>query len=743
MTKRSANPSIPNPPKRRVKPTSVEKRQFKVTNLTDGEQVHQTCIAIHGECQIFDYAYETNFLSVAVTDSFNKTQPAQHWPLHKGHWKALAMLVPGANKISLKLHHAGGINDSVELSLNYIPLLQLPPLHLAILVARDSPLLIDCPPSKYGAVSTAHSGIDAAIAKFRMAAYMWQALTAEDLRQKGLGRRAFRLDEEWGVDTTIRAGHNGQNPTGSVPKVHIIRSEKTVAELRDPQVAQQNRRGSDRDALHGYFEAALLKSGAPFESKYRPVVAGMLLDSHYDIAQSLILGHAALGCHKPDGLSLGIFGSHLTYAWPRFLEEVPACLTDLGYPGDTIANDNGESGTASQACFIGQGAFLHEVGHAFGADHTTGIMARGYNKSWAMNFIEHESNDGLTNKAKWDLSDVLRFKLLPHFALPGDEYPVSSEFKNATISIEADSETHTGLADEGSEDSEPHAILKISCKAGLALVKVQNGLNDPKEYNFVNEEGTCGPPSTMHVNTTIEQFGRCQQLYIIALGMHGKERIVSNAWKLLQQKPYIRIPGSNVILRKQAVASDNFQGDVDRFIGWAVLFKYRSKKDGELYRATSIDLRVGCTMDGAVVHYEDGTHQNCGPARNEHHGGEHQFGGHASEDHDIPDGETISKVVLSRTRKGWGSLSGIRMTLSNGDEWGCLNEDWEEDDDDSEQAEDEPVVTLQPGHDEVIVGFFGQSDRNSGFTYQFGILTAPKGVDLPEVVYDMPELNNL
>lgn len=655
------------------------------------------------------------------------------------------MLAPGLNKINLKLHHAGGIHASVQLALNYIPLLQLPPLHLAILVARDSPLLTDCPASKYGAISTAHSGIDAAIAKLRMAAYMWQALTAEDFRQKGLGRRAFRLDEEWGVDTTVRAGNNGENRTGSVAKVHIIRSEKTLAELRDPQVAQQNRRGSDRDALHGYFETALLKSGAPFESKTRPVVAGMLLDSHYDVERSLLLGHAALGCHKPYGLPLGMFGSHLTYSWPRFLEEIPACLTDLGCPGDNVSNDNWECGTASAACFVGQGAFLHEVGHAFGAGHTTGIMARGYSKSWAMNFIEHENNDRLTNKTKWDSSDLLKFRLLPHFALPGDEYPVSSEFKNAAVSIDADSETHSALADEGS-DEEPDAILTVSCRAGLALVKVQNGLNDPKEYNFVNEGGNCPPPSTLHINTTVEQLDRRQQLHITALGMNGTERVFPNAWKLLQQKPYIRIPGSSLVLRKQSVASDGFQeGNVDQYIGWAVLLKYRSKKDGELYRATSIDLRVGCTMDGAIVHYEDGSHQNCGPARNEQHGREHRFGGHASEDHDIPDGETVSKVAVSRTRKSWGSLSGIRMALSNGDEWGCLNGDWDEDDDDdeSQQGEDGPVVALEPGHDENIVGFFGQSDCNSGFTYQFGILTAPKGVDLPDVVYDMPELSNV
>ena len=77
----------------------------------------------------------------------------------------------------------------------YEPLLQTPPLHLAIMVAKDSPLLVDCPPAKFGAFSTAHSSLDAAVAKFRTTALMWQAQTAEDMRMKSLGRRSFRLEE--------------------------------------------------------------------------------------------------------------------------------------------------------------------------------------------------------------------------------------------------------------------------------------------------------------------------------------------------------------------------------------------------------------------------------------------------------------------------------------------------------------------------------------------------------------------
>ncbi|KAL5335576.1 putative peptidase family-domain-containing protein [Aspergillus crustosus] len=740
MTKRPIDheASASSPP-RRVKPIPIEKRAFTISNFTDGEIVHQTCITIHGECQVFDYAEETNFVSVSTTDSFNQKQPVQHWPLHKGHWKALVMLAPGVNFIELKLHHVHGIQESVSISLNYVPLLQLPPLHLAILVAKDSPLLIDCPPAKYGAFSTAHSTLEAAASKLRMSAYMWQALTAEDFREKGLGRRSFRLDEEWGSNTTIQTAHRAGNSgaaMNAVAKVHIIRSEKTVAELRDPQVAQQNQRGRDRDALHLYFEAALAGSGiSVFESRNRPVVAGLVLDAHYSAEKSMILGHAALGCHKPDGISLGIFGSHLTYSWPRFIEEVPASLTDLTLAGETVGNDNGECDTLRGACFVGQGAFLHEVGHAFGAAHTSGIMARGYSKSWGVSFIEHESYSGLKDEAKWDMRDVLKFKLLPHFALPGDDLPITSEFKNASLAVTVD------VWKDSDGDENVDEIIKVSSKAGLAQVILQSGNDEPKEYF----SDTTGAYTAFEINTTVKEVDRSKPLKVTALAMNGKERVVKDAWHLFKERPFVAIPGSKIILRKQSAHSPSFESgsqDGEDYTSWAMLLNHRGK-DGELHRATSIDLRVGCTMDGAVVYYADGTHENCGP------GGDHSFGGHASESHDLPVGETITKVAICTDDDGWGSLAGIRMTLSNGESWGHLNtrsgdydDDDDEDEDNTERGDSEGVITLEPSDDEVIVGFFGQSSANSGFTYQFGILTAPKDVELPQEVYSMSELRN-
>lgn len=51
------------------------------------------------------------------------------------------------------------------------------------------------------------------LSELRTNAYIWQALIAEDMRTTGFGRRSFRLEEEYIVDTTrdptTTTGDNG------------------------------------------------------------------------------------------------------------------------------------------------------------------------------------------------------------------------------------------------------------------------------------------------------------------------------------------------------------------------------------------------------------------------------------------------------------------------------------------------------------------------------------------------------
>lgn len=597
-----------------------------------------------------------------------------------GRFKALLILSPGPNELIIqhkpvqtttgqKRKHVDD-EEELTLTLTYIPLLQTPPLHLAIMIAKDSPLLIDCPPCKRGGVTSAHSDLDAAIKKFRMTAYMWQALTAEDMRSKGLGRRSFRLEEEWTTDTLSSTfvnssfdQSNGPSHIGlkssvrSTAKIHIIRTEKTVAELRDAQVAQQNPHvGEERKQdLHKWFTNALKAAGGPFASSAKPIVAGLILDSHYDMEQDLITAHAALGNSNSNGISLGMMGSHLTFAWPRFLEEVTACLTDTSVPGETVGNDNGECGTTWEACAIGQGAFLHEVGHAFGADHTeslTGnIMMRGYAQHWPKNFLSHtayysaKKTDGcavedggcdpiMVNPARWDLKDALNFHLQDHFWFPGDKVS-DSALRHAIPSME--------FIETDDDDSEDY-ILKFQCPAGIARIFYAR-LSDDSQNTDIRM--LAAPERELTLGLKKGLFGdNCEDLLIKVLGMNGKERSFRGKRLLQNRSDSLVIPGSRIRLQKQSACSEMLENDAGNhdWWEWAVLFNEMRNGKRELQspsskiplklinlttllvtRANKIDTRVGCVLDGAVVYFDDGHSVNCGMVH-DRNGNQHHFG---------------------------------------------------------------------------------------------------------------------
>ena len=697
--------------------------------------IFKRCLLVTGTYSLT--AIEGSYIHVA-TKGANKAEtfPEQTWPLAGGNFKALVMLSPGLNILEFAYVCNDCLEHTIEISVNHWPLLQYPPLHLAIMVASDSPCVIDCPPNKAAGVSSAHSDLDAAIAKLRMTAYMWQAMTAEDLRLRGVGRRSFRLDEEWVADTTSRDFLNArldqclerEGAMRSTAKVNVIRSSKTVREIRDANIAQQNPRAYRKNVLFDFFQEALKETGGPFASDARPIVAGLILDSHYSISEKLILGHAALGCHNPKGISLGMFGSHLTYSWPRFMEEVTSCLTDTRAPGDKVGNDNGECTTMWEACAIGQGAHIHEVGHAFGSPHRSGIMERGYAQDWPKNFIPktaysaHLKEEGVLvdpsstpNNARWNLADALAFRMLPHFRLPTD--PVLTE----------EERNEKPKAYASNEDEAGPVTLKISSASGIVRITF-NRTEDNQPLGWL----TNAPKIMEYTEADLEQrFERTAPLHLQILALNGKETSVRDAWKLLSSRSFIRIPGSNIRLTKRLAApysGTNDEGE-DKVYEWAQLLREKGA-DGSLHRAVSIDLRVGCLWDGGIVKYADGHVSHWGPMRR--HGRKHSFGGHASEKIRLPAGVEISSIQVH-------SQYGVRMHLANGTSAGELNLH-------GYDGDDVDVTTLAPAPDEVIVGFFGKSSR-SGFcgVLEFGIITAPKEVGLeglPEKVWELSEVKN-
>ncbi|OJD26296.1 hypothetical protein ACJ73_02325 [Blastomyces percursus] len=737
---------------------------FNIDNLSQGETVHQRCIIIKGSCRS---AVESGFLTVENQDaSGSQNFPTQSHPVLQGRFTFLAMLSEGPNNIIIQLasHYnraAPSLSpDTVIVSLNYYPLMNSPPLHLAIMIASDSPLVIDCPPDKLGGLPDGHSHLDAVIAKFRMTAYMWQALMAEDMRIKGLGRRSFRLEEECTADTSSQAflANRGQQslPVSgaicSTAKIHLIGTQKTVAELRDPNIAQQNPHANDKNRLFNIFLDALRDHGPPFDTPSHPIVAGLILDSHYSVEQNLIVAHAALGAHNSGGISLGMFGSHLTYSWPRFTEEVNEYLLDTRAPGPTLGNDCGECTSMWEACSIGQGAFLHEVGHAFGAPHTTGIMARGYAEHWPRNFLPRTAYsvahnrqgvvvvEGQTrNDARWDLRDALSFKLFPHFWIPGDEIFDSG--------VRAETPSAVIIEQMEGEDPTKSGIL-LSCRAKV----VQVAFNDNPEPS-----PTVTSPSNkvIYMMKDLEsRFPRKNNnpLKLTVLGMNGKTRMIHDVWRLFGSRDIIKVPGSKVVLMKQSILSPQMEADQSKVPddssvwAWATLLA-KPRDDGSIpdfesmKRVKSIDVRTGAFLDGLYVDFNDGERVNCGP-RLKRNGGKHTFGGHAARQIDIiPSGSgnrvgnyADREIVMIEVARANHVITGMRIHLRDGTQGGEL----------SGYGRVNETCTLEPPPGQRIVGFYGRNwwGQMCDAMFEFGIISAPRDIELPETVYGMKELMN-
>lgn len=261
-------------------------------------------------------------------------------------------LVAGPNTITFVFPQDSNVanNKTLHFHVNYVPLLQNPPLSLVIFVGSDSPATFDVPPQKQG-----QEMLSIAIEKLRMAGYMWQAFNAEQMHRNGFGRRTFRLEEAWLPDTVSCQDKHVMRNTA---KVHVIRSKHTVAEIRDIRRAQQSEQhDEDFESLFDFFLNDIHEN-APFFDK-PCTVAGLILDSHWDLAKKVTLGHTALGGGAGD-TALGIFGSHLLHAWPTCIEDiVPAFMNNTKTDTRYVANDANESGEWWRACNIGMGAMVN------------------------------------------------------------------------------------------------------------------------------------------------------------------------------------------------------------------------------------------------------------------------------------------------------------------------------------------------------------------------------------------------
>lgn len=403
----------PPPVNAATKPGSGASSYIRFQNVTPNETLRQRLFLVHGTTQ---EAINSSVVVYHHLESF----PAQRFPVVDGYFKALVHLEPGPNTVTFVCDLNG---QQASLNVRYEPLLQDPPLHLAIVVGSDSDGTFDSPDYKK---KKEGNSLDLLVKKVRLSGYMMAAFTQEQMKRNGFGARTFRLAESWTPDTLSNRDSNLCRQTAVV---HIVRSDKTRAEIREPNRAQQNPKGNDTGALFGYALDALRKYGGPFTSGQPVHVACIFADTHWDPQQKLVLGHAALGGGAGD-IRLAIFGSHACHAWPSSIEEmVPCFLDDTRTDTNQVANDANQSGTSWEACNIGMGAFMHEIGHLLGCPHQPyGVMLRDY-ITWNRSFMCTEAFCARTNspgkrlclaadECGWHRLDILRFRHHPGFRLP-------------------------------------------------------------------------------------------------------------------------------------------------------------------------------------------------------------------------------------------------------------------------------------------------------------------------------------
>lgn len=397
-------------------------------------------LLIFGQCADPDHPIDGTLTLYHHQENFPPTQ----WPVCDSHFKALVYLQPGPNRLRLdfvspKLSSPNGQMQSHSswININFLPLISSPPLQLCILVAKDSPETYDAVPDR---VHREGNGLAQAVKKFRMAAYLWQAFTAEQMNRNGFGRRCYRYEEEWQPGTlSWRDAETGQMRNEA--KIHIIRLKQTVKEVQDLNIAQQYQPAKEKGKLFDIAKDAVRAHFGPKPGQ-KQYVSCLFLDAHWDKKVGVIRGHAALG-GGDEQIKLAIFGSQGLQSYPAHIEEVVPAFSDCTRTDTNyVANDCKEAGSNWESANIGIGAHLHETGHLLGCPHQeNGVMLRDYtrlNRTFTCRepYSTRTKQQGQRlclpkDECTWHRLDALRFRFHPCFQLPTDQ----ANSPDATIQV--------------------------------------------------------------------------------------------------------------------------------------------------------------------------------------------------------------------------------------------------------------------------------------------------------------------
>ncbi|CAG7989230.1 unnamed protein product [Penicillium olsonii] len=534
--------------------------------------------------------------------------PSLGWPVTASHFKALVHLVPGPNRLrfdfvspKLSTGSAHPAIHSAWICINYLPLVNTPPLQLVVLLGKDSDGTYDAVPER---AEREGNGLDMAIRKYRMAAYLWQAFTGEQMYRNNFGRRCFRFEEEWQSGSLSRRDLT-QAQMRNEAKIHVVRSEKTVAELRDLNIAQQNDKAEKKDELFNIAKQAVRNHFQP-QPGQKQYVSVLLLDSHWDTQSQLVTGHAALGS-ADDDIKMAMFGSHCLQSYPSCLEEIVDAFTDCTRTDTNhVANDCGDAGSNWEAANLGIGAHLHEVGHLFGCPHQeSGVMLRDYvqlNRTFLTKepFSTRTKAQGLkvclpNDECGWHRLDALRFRFHPSFKLPTDASPKSDDSVQVWP-VESGKILFT--ATSGIAFMELYAEGDTFCHKYIEYLNTENSPNGlPRQVTVTETE-----LRQRLYGTEKEKKKNLKNIKVVVVSGSLGSYTVENISDLRSKNALVKLPKSQSGYKSGRLGHGTMEGTQQE----QLLLECASIKTKLL---TSIKVYHGCALDGIEFCYEDATTQ--------------------------------------------------------------------------------------------------------------------------------------
>jgi hypothetical protein len=604
----------------------------KITSILDNSVVYQKVLLVNGDIGDPKLRPLDGTLTIHH-DRDGLSFPPTHWPVSEAQFKALVYLSPGWNKIrfdfaSPKLSNSSNPSapsmHSSYLMLNYLPLNSAPPLHLVILAGSDSPCTFDASPERK---EREGNDLDLAMRKFRMAAHLWQAFTAEQMYRHKFGRRCFRFDEEWQTGTlSLRDWETGTMKNEA--KIHLVRSERTVDELRGLDYAQQYGPADKKGDLYS-IAADAIKKYFNIKSGQKQYVACLLLDSHWDPEANTIRAHAALGGCS-DNLNLAIFGSHALQSYPSCIEEVVPSFMDCT-PTDTryVANDCNESGSSWEAANIGIGAHMHEVGHLLGSPHQeSGVMLRDYvrlNRTFLIKepYSTRTQSPGMKickveDECGWHRLDVLRFRHHPCFRLPADDQSVGQDESVALFPV--DNGRVICCANSGISFVELRAEGDDLCRQWIDF-----NTNDPRNSNIPRQTTL----TESDIRARLPENKRKRKIKVEVFSGGGRKETIDDLDDLLSKKNTVVLPPvRHAPKQDEGLTMNAVNGMVGLGKSFETRLGFKSKKLGNsglkdsqeqmvlLESAnirskllTSVKVYHGMAIDGLEFCYEDGQSQ--------------------------------------------------------------------------------------------------------------------------------------